>query len=205
MAGVLFIIFVALYIIVSFLYYTNYQKYRGVPTTDKTGYDAALEVLRTHNLDNYIIEQKGSFTDNYNCNKRVIKLSSLVFHDNNAYSVIMGYFIAYQAILDKENGPAFKIKKLLEPFYYVLITISYLVIIMLAFSDLDVLYPALLLGTCLLYQLVFIKPNIDIINAVKKEYKVDNSINMFYFIDMFLGVIYIKVLVDKLVELIKNR
>ena len=206
MASIIFIILVALFLINFIIFYNGYQKYKGVPTDDKTGYDAALETLRKYKLDNYIIEQRGSFTDNYHYNKKVIKLSSLVFHDNNSYSVVMGYFMAMQAVLDKEKNSLFKFKKLLEPAYYFCITLSYFAIIMLAFSNLNIMYPVTLLGFSLIYQLVFLKNNIDIINRIKKDFKVDDeSIKYLYFLDIAFGVIYIKVLIDKLIELIRNR
>ena len=206
MANIVFIILVALFLITFVIFNSNYQKYKGIKTQDKTGYDSALEILRKYDLDNYIIEQKGSFTDNYNFNKKVIKLSSLVFHDNNAYSVAMGYFTAMQAVLHKENNSLYKIKKLLEPAYYFCITLSYLAIIMLAFSNLNIMYPVTLLGLSLIYQLAFLKINIDIISRIKKECRVNvGAIESLYLLDMAFGVIYIRVLIDKVVEFIKNR
>ena len=206
MSDIFLIILIALYFINFIMYYDSFKKYKKVSTKGKTGYDAASEVLKKYDSDNYIIEQRGNFTDNYNYNKKVIKLSSLVFHDDNQYSVAMGYFIAMQGVFDKEKNVLFKLKKTLEPIYYFLITLCYIFILLLAFSSINSTYFLTLLGLCFVYQLVFLKTNIDIINRVKKEFRVDvSSIENLYLIDMAFGVLYIRVLIDKLLDLIKNR
>ncbi len=206
MNDILLIILIALFLISFVYYYNNYNSFKKQSTKEKTGYDSALEVTRKYNIDSYIIEKRGSFTDSYNYNKKVIKLSSIVFHDNNQYSVAMGYFIAMQGVLDKENNTLFRIKKLLEPAYYFIITLSYLMIFLLAFSNLNILYPVTLLGISLIYQLVFLKTNIDLINRIKKEFKYkEDIIDSFMILDMAFGVLYIKVLIDKLIDLIRNR
>jgi Zn-dependent membrane protease YugP len=153
METIIFIVLIALFIMAFVLFYSSYNQYKKSPSKgDLTGFDAAQAVTRDYNLDNYIIEQRGSYTDNYNYNKKVIKLSSIVFHDNNNYSVAMGYFIAMQAVLDKENNKMFKIRKLFEPLFYALMAISYLGIVLLAFANLDVMFLITILGLCLIYE-----------------------------------------------------
>ena len=209
MGNILFIILVGLFLIAFVIFYSSYNQFKKSPSKrDLTGFDAAQAVTRDYNLDNYIIEKKGSFTDNYS--KKVIKLSSLVFHDNNNYSVAMGYYIAMQAVLEKENNSLFKIRKLFEPLYYILITISYLGIILLAFANLDVMFLVTTLGLCLVYELVFLKQNIDIINRIKNRYAkndsdLSNALDSLYLIDISFGILYIRVLIDKLIDLIKSR
>ena len=209
MINILFISIIAIFLVTFVIYQANYQKYRNIETKDKTGYDTSLDVTRKYNIDSYIIEKRGNYTDNYNYNKKVIKLSSLVFHDNNAYSAAMGYFIAYQSVLDKENNSLFKIKKLFEPLYYFLIAASYIGIILLALAKLDTKYLIITLGLCLIYQLVFLKTNLDIIKRVKEEFEIDedisNALDSLYLIDISFGVLYIRVLIDNVIELIKNR
>ena len=156
MGTIIFIIIIAIFLIAFILFYGNYNQYKKITSkNDTTGYDSALEVTRKYNIDSYIIEKKGCFTDNYNYNKKVIKLSSIVFHDNNSYSVAMGYFIAFQAVLDKEKNSLFKLKKLFEPLYYFLIAASYICLILLAFANLNSLY----LGEAFLSIFIYINPS----------------------------------------------
>ena len=211
METIIFIVLIALFLMAFVLFYNSYNQYKKSPSKrDLTGFDAAQAVTRDYNLDNYIIEQRGSYTDNYNYNKKVIKLSSLVFHDNNSYSAAMGYFIAMQAVLDKENNKMFKIRKLFEPLFYALMSLSYLGIVLLAFANLDLMFLITILGLCLIYELVFVKQNLDIINRIKSRYAKNDSdlvgaLSTFYIIDMAFGVLYIRVLIDKLIDLIKHR
>ena len=211
MDTILLIILITLFLIAFVIFYGGYNQYKKIPSKrDLTGFDAAQAVTRDYKLDNYIIEKRGSYTDNYNYNKKVIKLSSLVFHDNNCYSVAMGYFMAMQAVLDKENNKILKIRKLFEPLFYILMAISYLGIILLAFANLNVMFLITTLGLCLVYELVFLKQNLDIINRIRNRYAKNDSdlssaLETFYIIDMAFGVLYIRVLIDKVIDLIKNR
>ena len=211
MMDYILLILILLFLITFIVFYNNYLKnIKKKSHKGETGYDSASKVVKKYDIDSYIIEQRGSFNDNYNYNKKVIKLSSLVYHDDNIYSVAMGYFISMQAVLDKENNSLYKIKKFFEPLYYILITLSYIGIILLAFSNLDVIYPIVFLSICLAYQIIFLKSNLDIINRIKKDFIKSNTnlteaVESLYLLDMVFGVLYIKVLIDKLIELIKNR
>ena len=210
MDTIIFILLITLFLISFVIFYNSYNEYKKTLSRgNKTGYDASLEVTKKYELDCYIIEKKGEFTDNYNYNKKVIKLSSIVFHDNNNYSVAMGYFIAMQAILDKENNILFKMKKLFEPLYYFLITVSYICIFLLAFTNFNILYLIVMLVLCFTYQLVFLRTNLDIIRRIKNNF-VTNDIDLVHaldslcFIDIAFGVLYIRVLIDKMVDFIKK-
>ena len=211
MTDYILIILVLFFLITFIVFYNNYLKFKKIKSKkEETGYDAASKVLKKHNIDSYIIEQKGSFNDNYNYNKKVVKLSSFVYHDDNLFSVAMGYFISYQAVLDQESNVLYRIKKFFEPLYYILISLSYIAIILLAFSNLNIIYPIVFLAICLAYQVIFLKTNLNIIGNIKKEFTKSNSnlteaVESLYLLDMVFGVLYIKVLIDKVIDIIKNH
>ena len=209
MVDVLLIIFIAVYLIALFMFLNNYNKYKRIPSRNNTiGYDSALKVKEKYNLDNYIIEKKGSFTDNYN--KKVIKLSSIVFHESSLYSEAIGYYIAMQAVLDKENNALFRVQKMLEPFYYFMMSIAYFELLLLAFTSFNILYLVVTLGLCILYGFLCLNNSLVIIDRLKKEFIGDNNelkkaIEWLYLFDITLGLLYLRVLIDNLVDMIKKR
>ena len=211
MAVVFLVVLIVIFIGAFAFFFNNYNKFKRVPSRgNMTGYDAANLVNTKYNLENSIIEKKGSFTDTFDYKKKVIKLSSLVFHQATVYSQAMGYYIAMQVVMDQDRECLIKYKKQVEPYYYILIAASYFGIVLLAFSTINYGYLIGTLTMCVMYQLTFFRTDLDVIERVKREFvgedtNLSKALDNLALLNLAFGVLYIRVLVDKLVELVKGH
>ena len=95
----------------------NYKIYKGhVNAKNKTGYDAARAILDANNLNDIdVIETKGTLTDHYDPNRKVIRLSTRVFHDASVASVAVAAHECGHAIQDKEGYFFLKLRNSIVP------------------------------------------------------------------------------------------
>ena len=68
---------------------SSYSKYKKVPNSKEiTGYEIARQILDKNNLnDIMILETKGNLSDHYDPSRKVIKLSSDIYHGTSIASV----------------------------------------------------------------------------------------------------------------------
>ena len=108
----------------------NYKIYKGhVNAKNKTGYDTARAILDANNLNDIdVIETKGTLTDHYDPNRKVIRLSSRVFHDASVASVAVAAHECGHAIQDKEGYNFLRIRSFLVPFVNFSTRLGYIVV-----------------------------------------------------------------------------
>lgn len=213
---------VAIIIILGFALYkliTLYYKYKNKSYNDNlTGYDVARMILDKHQLKElYIVEIKGIFNDYFDYKQNVLRLSSNVYHESNLYSYVIASFMAMQAVLKKDNNSSFMVKKTIEPLYKLLLVFSYILLLVGLLIGVN----GLLLGTvfltiCLLYPIVFLNINLDIkmhleeelvkLKIVKKsdEEELKESLEIINYFDIAGIIIYIKVVIDFIVDKLKK-
>ncbi len=113
----------------------NYSKYKEILTKKKyTGFDTAREILDSNGLkDVLILEVQGELTDHYDPKKKVVSLSTDIYHSTSIASVAVAAHECGHAIQDKEGYSFLRLRHALIPFVkfssiagYVAIAISLL-------------------------------------------------------------------------------
>ena len=144
---------------------SNYQKYKKVKNTKElTGYDVARKILDENGLgDIYIVETRGELTDHYDPTKRVVRLSSDIYHGKTVAAMSVAAHECGHAIQDKEGYTFMRIRSAIFPIVNVATSISYWIILLgFLFELLDLIYIGIAL-TCLglLFQIVTLPVEFD--------------------------------------------
>ena len=95
-----------------------------------SGFEIARNVLDDNKLDKtYIIEKKGKIVDYYDYNNKVVKLSSLVFHENSLYALAVGCYVGMHGSYDIKNNSLYKFFSTFKPLVNIIYYISLFLII----------------------------------------------------------------------------
>lgn len=134
-----FFIWIALIITVisQLIIKTTYRKYQKKENTKKlTGYDVARKILDNNNLtDILVIETSGLLTDHYDPSKKVIKLSTEIYHGTTISSSSVAAHECGHAIQEQENYKPMLIRSRIVPTVNLFTKIGYLSIIIGALFD----------------------------------------------------------------------
>jgi uncharacterized protein len=148
-----------------------YRKYRTVQNQrGLTGQEVARRILDLNGLENvYVVETKGIMSDHYDPRKKVIRLSSEVFHEKSIASVSIAAHECGHAIQDKNHYAFIKIRALMVPFVGFTSKIGYFVILVgFITAELNIaMIGLMLLATTLLFQLVTLPVEFDASNRAK--------------------------------------
>ena len=144
---------------------SNYQKYKRIKNTKElTGYDVARKILDENGLgDIYIVETRGELTDHYDPTKKVVRLSSDIYHGKTITAMSVAAHECGHAIQDKEGYTFMRIRSAIFPIVNVATSISYWIILLgFLFELLDLIYIGIAL-TCLglLFQIVTLPVEFD--------------------------------------------
>lgn len=144
---------------------SNYQKYKRVKNTKElTGYDVARKILDENGLgDIYIVETRGELTDHYDPTKKVVRLSSDIYHGKTVAAMSVASHECGHAVQDKEGYTFMRIRSAIFPIVNVATSISYWIILLgFLFELLDLIYIGIAL-TCLglLFQIVTLPVEFD--------------------------------------------
>lgn len=143
----------------------NYRKYKKVKNTKElTGYDVARKILDENGLgDIYIVETRGELTDHYDPTKRVVRLSSDIYHGKTIAAMSVAAHECGHAVQDKDGYTFMRIRSAIFPIVNVATSISYWIILLgFLFELLDLIYIGIAL-TCLglLFQIVTLPVEFD--------------------------------------------
>lgn len=151
----------------------NYSKYKQVTNKQKlTGYDVARKILDKHDLkDMYIVETKGNLTDHYDPNKKVIRLSSDIYHGDTIAAMAVAAHECGHAIQDKEGYAYMRFRSFLFPVVNIATGLSYAIIALgLLLESLNLIWLGIAcVGSGLLFQIVTLPVEIDASSRAKKE------------------------------------
>lgn len=144
---------------------SNYQKYKRVKNTKElTGYDVARKILDENGLgDIYIVETRGELTDHYDPTKKVVRLSSDIYHGKTVAAMSVAAHECGHAVQDKDGYTFMRIRSAIFPIVNVATSISYWIILLgFLFELLDLIYIGIAL-TCLglLFQIVTLPVEFD--------------------------------------------
>ena len=144
---------------------SNYQKYKRVKNAKElTGYDVARKILDENGLgDIYIVETRGELTDHYDPTKKVVRLSSDIYHGKTIAAMSVAAHECGHAVQDKDGYTFMRIRSAIFPIVNVATSISYWIILLgFLFELLDLIYIGIAL-TCLglLFQIVTLPVEFD--------------------------------------------
>lgn len=162
---------------------SSYNRYKRVENNKKkSGFEVAREILDKNGLEDiYIVEIKGELTDHYDPTKKVVRLSTDIFHGETIAAAAVAAHECGHAIQDKESYTFLKIRSAIYPVVNVATSISYYIILLgFLMQAFRLIYLGITLTCCgLLFQVVTLPVEFDASRrALEKlqDYKiVDNS------------------------------
>ena len=134
-----------------------YSKYKKkLNNKDLTGYDTARKILDKNGLkDIMILETTGNLTDHYDPTKKVIKLSTDIYHGSSIASLTVAAHECGHAIQDKESYKPMRIRSKIIPTVNLCTRLGYLAIAIGAFCSYKLIeIGIILLLTLLAFQII---------------------------------------------------
>lgn len=107
---------------------SSYNKYKRIlASKDNTGYDVARKILDNNGLEDItILETRGNLTDHYDPQRKVIKLSTDIYHGSSIASAAVAAHECGHAIQDKDKYKPLKIRSALVPFVNICTRLGYI-------------------------------------------------------------------------------
>lgn len=162
---ILIIIGLGISLIAQFFVSSSYRKYKKIDTkSGLEGFDIARKMLDDNGLGNIdIVEVKGELTDHYDPNRKVIRLSSDIFHGKSIASASVAAHECGHAIQDKEGYSFLKIRNTIVPFVNFSSKAGYIAVaIGLVFGYLDLVWIGIFLELAILFfQLITLPVEFD--------------------------------------------
>lgn len=144
---------------------SSYNRYKKEKNTCKlTGQEVARRILDENGLqDIHIVEIKGELTDHYDPTRKVVRLSTDIFHGDTVAAAAVAAHECGHAIQDKENYTFLRIRSAIYPVVNVATSVSYYIILIgFLFQALKLVYLGICLTCCgLLFQLVTLPVEFD--------------------------------------------
>lgn len=149
-----------------------YSKYKKILNNkDLSGYDVARKILDSNNLDNImILETRGNLTDHYDPQRKVIKLSTDIYHGSSIAGAAVAAHECGHAIQDKTKYTPMCIRSVLVPFVNICTRIGYLAIVIgIIFSYTLIEVGIVLLLSMLVFQLITLPVEFNASHRAIKE------------------------------------
>ena len=149
-----------------------YSKYKKILNNkDLSGYDVARKILDSNNLDNImILETRGNLTDHYDPQRKVIKLSTDIYHGSSIAGAAVAAHECGHGIQDKMKYTPMRIRSTLVPFVNICTRIGYLAIVIgIIFSYTLIEVGIVLLLSMLVFQLITLPVEFNASHRAIKE------------------------------------
>ncbi len=154
---------------------STYGKYKKIDNRGKlSGGEAARKILDKNGLEKvYVVETRGTLTDHYDPGRKVIRLSSDVFHGETIASVAIAAHECGHAIQDKDNYTFMRIRAFLVPIVNFSTYAGYIAIVLgCIMSMLNLIWVGIILeAMILIFQLVTLPVEFDASNRAMDEIK----------------------------------
>lgn len=157
--------------------YSNYKKQSN--SKGISGQEVARRILDENGLSNiYVVEVRGNLTDHYDSARKVVRLSSEVFHGETVAAAAIAAHECGHAIQDKENYFMLRLRSLIYPIVNIGTSLSYIIILLgIVFQALDLVYVGIALtGLGLIFQLVTLPVEFDASKRALKILEEDNIV-----------------------------
>ena len=152
---------------------SSYAKYKKIGSkSGLTGQEIARKILDSNNLsDVHVVETKGELTDHYDPSRKVVRLSSDIYHGSSISSISVAAHECGHAIQDKEGYVFMKIRAMLVPVVNFITYIGYFVAIISIFAGITgyLKISLLIILAAILFQLVTLPVEFDASNRAGKE------------------------------------
>ncbi len=172
-SDIVYIVSILITLIAQIIVSSSYSKYKKILNSkDYTGYDTARRILDNNGLEDIIIlETKGNLTDHYDPKRKVVKLSTDIYHGSSIASVSVAAHECGHAIQDKNKYLPMRIRSAIIPFVNICTRLGYFVILIsLLFNMAQLLEVGIiLLLAMLLFQLITLPVEF---NASKRALKI---------------------------------
>lgn len=159
--------------IAQFMVTGNYNKYKKIENSSNlTGYDTARKILDENGLkDVLVIETQGTLTDHYDPSRKVVRLSTEIYHGNTIAACSVAAHECGHAIQDKEGYLYMRIRSVIFPVVRIATSLSYIIIFLgLLMEAFNMIYLGIaLVGSGLVFQLVTLPVEINASKRAKKE------------------------------------
>ena len=163
---------------------STYNKYANINNPKGlSGFEVARKILDEKGLEDiHIVEVKGSLTDHYDAARKVVRLSTDIFHGESISSASVAAHEVGHAIQDKEGYFFLKLRTFIFPVVKFLSSISYIVILIGFIAEItNLIYLGVaLVGAGLIFQLVTLPVEFDASKKAEenlKKYKLINKNN----------------------------
>jgi len=158
---------------------TNYNKYKNEENEKQiSGFEVARKILDSNDLqDVHIVEVKGSLSDHYDPTRKVVRLSTDVFHGTSIASTSIAAHECGHAIQDKEGYFFMRVRSFIFPVVRIATSVSYAIIFIgLLLQALDLIYIGIaFVALGLVFQLVTLPVEFNASNRAKEKI---NSLNL---------------------------
>lgn len=150
-----------------------YHKYKLIRNEKKmNGAEVARTILDANGLEDiYVVETKGELTDHYDPSRKVIRLSTGVFHGETIAAMSVAAHEVGHAIQDKEAYRMMRIRSSLVPFVNLISYLGYFGILISLFAGLTgyLMVSIVILLATLLFQLVTLPVEFDASKRAEKQ------------------------------------
>ncbi len=150
-----------------------YARYKRVKNSKGlTGFDVAKEILESNGMsDVYVTETQGNLSDHYDPRRKVVRLSSDIYHGTSIASVSVAAHEVGHAIQDKEGYLFMKIRSALIPAVNFASSAGYFAIMIgFIFGYLRLLWIGIILEVViLLFQVITLPVEINASRRGKKQ------------------------------------
>lgn len=172
-SDIIYIVSILITLIAQIIVSSSYSKYKKILNSkDYTGYDTARRILDNNGLEDImILETKGNLTDHYDPKRKVIKLSTDIYHGSSIASVSVAAHECGHAIQDKNKYLPMRIRSAIVPFVNICTRLGYFVILISLLFNMAQLLEAgiILLLAMLLFQLITLPVEFNASKRALKE------------------------------------
>lgn len=172
-SDIIYIISILITLIAQILVSTSYSRYKKILNSkDYNGYDTARKILDSNDLEDImILETKGNLTDHYDPKRKVIKLSTDIYHGSSIASVAVAAHECGHAIQDKDKYLPMRIRSIIVPFVNICTRLGYLALLLgLLFNRAPLLeIGIILLLAMLLFQIITLPVEFNASKRALKE------------------------------------
>lgn len=153
----------------------SYKKYKAIENNKKiSGFEVAKKILEENGLDKvYVTEVKGNLTDHYDPSRKVVRLSTEVFHGTTIAAAAVAAHEVGHAIQDKEGYSFMRFRSAIFPLVRIASYGGYFAILIgIIFGAIDFIWFGIALEIIILiFQLATLPVEFNASNRAKEELK----------------------------------
>lgn len=157
---------------------SSYNKYKRVGNKKGlTGFEVARKILDKNGLDKvHVVETKGMLSDHYDPRRKVVRLSTEIFHGDSIASASVAAHEVGHAVQDKEGYLYMKLRSFLVPFVNIGTRLGYVAILIGFLANIiDMInLGIILLSSMLVFQIVTLPVEFNASKRARTELEKQN-------------------------------